>query len=412
MRVIYNFLVYIVLIVSPLIIIYRIFKKKENPKRFLEKFSLQKEKRTVGKLVWFHCSSVGELLSIIPLVQELEKIKNLKKILVTTSTLSSSKIFEKFKFKKTLHQFYPLDNIYIINNFLNYWKPSSVIFVESEIWPEMISELKKRKIKLVLINARMSKKSFKRWSSIKYFGKSILEKFDYIFPQNKETLLYFKKLGLKKIKFLGNLKFIDTHNDKLKEINKNQFKNKTILCIASTHKNEEEIFANLHIKYKKKIPNLITIIIPRHIERTNEIAQMLDKKKLRFNKHSENKRNIKNCDIYIVDSYGENKSFYKISNVVFLGGSLVSKGGQNPLEALRFGCNVLHGNYTFNFKDVYEMLEKEKLSLRVYNSKDLEKKALSLFYNKKNNSNKVKKLKKIGNVILKKNLTELRKIIS
>ena len=412
MRVIYNFLVYIVLIISPLIIIYRIFKKKENPKRFLEKFSLQKEKRTVGKLVWFHCSSVGELLSIVPLIQELEKIKNLKKILVTTSTLSSSKIFEKFKFKKTLHQFYPLDNIYIINNFLNYWKPSCVIFVESEIWPEMISELKKRKIKLVLINARMSKKSFNRWYSIKYFGKSILEKFDYIFPQNKETFLYFKKLGLKKIKLLGNLKFIDANNDKLKEINKKHFKNKTILCVASTHHNEEEIFANLHIKYKKKIPNLITIIIPRHVERTNEIAQMLDKKKLRFNKHSENKKNKKNCDIYIVDSYGENKSFYKISNVVFLGGSLVSKGGQNPLEALRFGCNVLHGNYTFNFKDVYEMLEKEKLSLRVYNSKDLEKKALSLFNNKKDNSNKVKKLNKIGNVILKKNLTELRKIIS
>ena len=412
MRVIYNFLVYIVLIISPLIIIYRIFKKKENPKRFLEKFSLQKEKRKTGKLIWFHCSSVGEFLSIVPLVQELEKKKNLKQILVTTSTLSSSKIFEKFKFKKTLHQFYPLDNIYIINNFLNYWKPSSVIFVESEIWPVMISELKKRKIKLVLINARMSEKSFKRWSSIKYFGKNILEKFDYIFPQNKETFLYFKKLGLKKIKFLGNLKFIDTHNDKFKEINKKYFKNKTILCTASTHHNEEEIFADLHIKYKKKIPNLITIIIPRHIERTDEIAKMLDKKKLRYDKHSENKKKFKNCDIYIVDSYGENKSFYKISNVVFLGGSLVSKGGQNPLEALRFGCNILHGNYTFNFKDVYKMLEKEKLSLKVYNNKDLEKKTLNLFKNKKNNYNKVRKLKKIGNVILKKNLTELEKIIS
>jgi len=412
MRVIYNFLVYFVLIISPFIIIYRIFKKKENPKRFLEKFSLQKDKRKAGKLIWFHCSSVGEFLSIVPLIQELEKTKNLKQILVTTSTLSSSKIFEKFKFKKTLHQFYPLDNIYIIDNFLNYWKPSLVIFVESEIWPAMISELKKRKIKLVLINARMSEKSFKRWSFIKYFGKNILEKFDYIFPQNNETYLYFKKLGLKKIKFLGNLKFIDTHNDKFKEINKKYFKNKTILCTASTHHNEEEIFANLHIKYKKKIPNLITIIIPRHIERTDEIAKMLDKKKLRYNKHSENKKNFKNCDFYIVDSYGENKSFYKISNVVFLGGSLVSKGGQNPLEALRFGCNVLHGNYTFNFKDVYKMLEKEKLSLKVHNSKDLEKKTLSLFKNKRNNYYKVRKLKKIGNVILKKNLTELRKIIS
>ena len=138
------------------------------------------------------------------------------------------------------------------------------------------------------------------------------------------------------------------------------------------------------MKCKKKIPNLITIIIPRHIERTNEITQMLEKKKLKFSKHSENKKNLKNCDIYIVDSYGESKSFYKISSVVFLGGSLVSRGGQNPLEALRFGCNILHGSYTFNFKDVYKMLEKEKLSIKVNNSKDLEKKALILLKNKRN----------------------------
>ena len=155
----------------------------------------------------------------------------------------------------------------------------------------------------------------------------------------------------------------------------------------------------------------MTIIIPRHIERTNEISQMLDKKRLKYVKHSENKKNFKNYEIYIVDSYGENKSFYKISNIVFLGGSLVPKGGQNPLEALRFGCNILHGNNTFNFKDVYKMLEKEKLSVKVKNSKDLEKKALSLFKKKRNNLQKVKKLKRIGDLILKKNFNELIKIV-
>ena len=413
MRIIYSFLVYIVIFLSPLLIIYRIFKKKESPKRFFEKFSFNKEKRKQGKLVWFHCSSVGELLSVVPLVQEFEKIRNIKQILVTTSTLSSSKIFEKFKFKKTLHQFYPLDNVHIVNNFLNYWRPSSVIFVESEIWPTMISQLKKRKVRVVLINARMSEKSFRRWFYFKRFGKNILEKFDYIFPQNKETFSYFKKLdiNINKLKFLGNLKFINTHNDKLKEVNKKYFKNKTVICAASTHHNEEEIFASLHNRFKKRIPNLITIIIPRHIERVSEITQMLDKKELKFIKHSQNRKNYKKNDVYIVDSYGENKSFYKISNVVFIGGSLVSRGGQNPLEALRFGCNILHGNYTFNFKDVYKMLEKEKLSLKVNNSKDLEKKALNLLNDKINNLNKIKKLKRIGDLILKKNLNELVKII-
>ena len=411
MRIIYSFLVHIVIILSPIIIFYRILKGKENPKRFFEKFSINKKKRSKGKLVWFHCSSVGEFLSIVPLIQEYEKMISIKQILVTTSTLSSSKIFEKFRFRKTSHQFYPLDNIHIIKNFLNYWKPSNVVFVESEIWPIMISELKERGIKVVLINARMSEKSFRRWSYLRDFGKGIFEKFDYIFPQNKETFQYFKKLGVKKIKFLGNLKFISSKNDEKIKVRNQYFKNKIILCSASTHYNEEEIFANLHIKYKKKISNLITIIIPRHIERTNEITRMLDKKKLKFMKYSENKRVSKDCDIYLVDSYGESKSFYKISNVVFLGGSLVSKGGQNPLEALRFGCNILHGNYTFNFKDIYKMLEKEKLSLKVNNIKDLEKKTLQLLNNKRNNLNKIKKLKKIGELILKKNLIELKKII-
>ena len=411
MRIIYNFLVYIVIIFSPLIIVYRIFKKKENPKRFLEKFSLNKEKRSKGELIWFHSSSVGEFLSIVPLIQKLEKTKKIKQILVTTSTLSSSKIFKKFIFKKAVHQFYPLDNYYIINNFLNYWKPSSVIFTESEIWPTMLSELKKRKIKIVLINARMSKKSFDRWFSIKYFGKNIFETFDYIFPQNKETFSYFKKLGIKKLKFLGNLKFVNTRNERLKEINKKYFKNKIVLCSASTHHNEEEIFANLHINFRKKIPNLVSIIIPRHIERTDEIVQMLEKKKLKFARHSEKIKNFKNYDVYIVDSYGENKSFYKVSNIVFLGGSMVSKGGQNPLEALKFGCNILHGIYTFNFKEVYKMLEREKLSSKVKNINDLEKKAFYLLNNKRNNLNKIKRFKKIGDLILKKNLNELRKII-
>ena len=127
MRIIYSFLVYIVVSLSPFIIAFRIFKKKENPKRFLEKFSLNKKRRTKGKLIWFHCSSVGEFLSIIPLIQNFEKMTSIKQILVTTSTLSSSKIFDKFKFKKTSHQFYPLDNIHIIENFLNHWRPSSAV---------------------------------------------------------------------------------------------------------------------------------------------------------------------------------------------------------------------------------------------------------------------------------------------
>ena len=166
MRFLYNLIICIIIIFSPIIIFYRILKKKENPKRFLEKFSFLQKKRRKGKLIWFHCSSVGEFLSIVPLIEKLEKEKDIKNILLSTSTLSSSKIFNKFKFKKTIHQFYPIDNPIIINKFLNHWKPNAVFFVESEIWPEMLRILKLRKIKIFLLNARISKKSFKRWKNL------------------------------------------------------------------------------------------------------------------------------------------------------------------------------------------------------------------------------------------------------
>ena len=171
MRYLYNLIISIIIIFSPIIIFYRILKKKENPKRFLEKFSFQQKKRGQGKLIWFHCSSVGEFLSVIPVLEKLEKEKDVKKILLSTSTLSSSRIFNKFKFKKTIHQFYPIDNPLIVKKFLDYWKPSSVFFIESEIWPEMLRILKLRKIKTFLLNARISNKSFSRWKNLEKIRK-------------------------------------------------------------------------------------------------------------------------------------------------------------------------------------------------------------------------------------------------
>ena len=151
MRLLYNLVICIIIIFSPIIIFFRIIKKKESPKRFLEKFSFLQKKRGRGKLIWFHCSSVGEFLSIVPLIEKLEKEKDIKNILLSTSTLSSSKIFEKFKFKKTIHQFYPIDNPIIISKFLNHWKPCAVFFIESEIWPEMLRVLHSRNIKTYLL---------------------------------------------------------------------------------------------------------------------------------------------------------------------------------------------------------------------------------------------------------------------
>ena len=163
----YRLLTYIILIISPIILIFRLIKKKENIFRFKEKFSIISKLRKQGKLIWFHGASVGEITSVVPLIEKLEKRKDIKQILITSSTLSSSKIIKKLKLKKVVHQFYPLDVNFITKNFLNYWRPDLAIFIDSEIWPNMLINLKHRSVKILLLNARITKKTFKRWKIIK-----------------------------------------------------------------------------------------------------------------------------------------------------------------------------------------------------------------------------------------------------
>ena len=253
----YRILINLTLLISPLIIIFRIFKKKEHHTRFLEKLGILNAKRKLGKLIWFHGSSVGEILSVMPLIEKLEKKKNIKQILLTSNTLSSAKVFNNFKLKKTIHQFFPIDSNFITKKFLNYWKPSLAIFTESEIWPNIILNLKSRNTPLILLNARITKKTYKKWKKISFFSRSIFNKFDICLAQNDETKNYLKKLGAENIKKLGNLKFSETTLKNINKINKNTqkfFDSKKILFGAiSTHQNEEIFCTKIHIDLKKNI---------------------------------------------------------------------------------------------------------------------------------------------------------------
>ena len=197
----YRLITYIVLIASPIILIFRIVKKKEDIIRFKEKFSIINLERKKGKLIWFHGASVGEISSVMPLVEKLNKRKDIKQILITSSTLSSSKIIKKFRFTKVVHQFYPLDINFITQNFLNYWTPDLAIFIDSEVWPNMLINLKKRSIKSLLLNARISKKTFFRWKILENFAKEILGNFYLVFVSNSETKKYLSYFGIKKIFF-------------------------------------------------------------------------------------------------------------------------------------------------------------------------------------------------------------------
>jgi 3-deoxy-D-manno-octulosonic-acid transferase len=410
----YQILISILLILSPLIISFRILKGKEDKKRFKEKFCFPSKKRVAGNLIWFHGSSVGELLSILPLVYELEKNQSIKQILITSSTLSSAEIFKKFKFRKTVHQFFPIDSILYSYKFLNYWKPTIAIFVESEIWPSIFKVLNKKNTLLLLLNARVTKKTFNKWNYIKSFSNSVFKNISKAYPQNSETLNYLKRLDVSKIKIMGNLKFISNEQDKLIKLDTTllkNLKNRKIWCASSTHLGEEIICFKVHLNLKKKYKNLLTIIIPRHVHRVNEILKEINDLKLNVVLHSSNPKKLKNVDVYLVDTYGETRKFYDCSDVVFMGKSLVGRGGQNPLEPARYGAAVLHGPNIDNFSDIYTLLKKLKITYKVNGESSLTNLVNKLII-KPNSKKNYLKIEKIGKKILNETKDEINSLLN
>ena len=401
----YQIILSLLVLISPILIIFRIYKGKEDKIRFREKFSVPSKKRSKGKLIWFHGASVGEILSIIPLIENYEKDKLINQILVTSSTLSSSKVLKKFKFKKTVHQFYPIDHFFFTKRFLEYWKPNLAIFIDSEIWPNMFKMLEEQKISLILLNARITKKTFLRWQSLKNVSQKVFKKISIAYPQNLETKYFLKKLKVKRIKTIGNLKFAEQDNEIMNKLNF-RFKSKKIWVASSTHSDEEIFCGKTHIELKKKIKNLLTILIPRHIHRVQEIKSELENLRLNVTNHSSNTKNLKNIDIYIVDTFGETKKFHKVGTSVFIGGSIINRGGQNPLEAARYGARILHGPNVDNFKDVYKSLSNLKISKKITTPREL---ASSIIF--KRNKKLGDKIKKIGVKILKETINDLDRLI-
>ncbi len=413
MIIVYRLLINLILIISPIIVIFRFFKKKEDPIRFKEKLGFFSKEKKNGKLIWFHGASVGELQSIIPIIEKLNKEKRVKQILVTSNTLSSSKILNQYKFKKVIHQFFPIDSNFLSNKFLDYWKPSASFFIDSEIWPNTILNLYKKKIPIVLLNGRITKKTFNKWKLVSFFSKNIFNKFNLCLPSNFETKRYLNILGAKNIKFIGNIKYSQSENSSKKigsELRKFISKKK-VWCASSTHPTEEIFCGLVHKALKKKYKNILTIIIPRHINRTSEIKSDLNKLNLKIHTHEPKKKIEDNIDVYLVNSYGQTKSFYSKCKNIFLGGSIINHGGQNPLEATRYGCNILHGPNVSNFNEIYNHLKKMNISSQINNKKTMINRLEKFFSSKKNFKKIQAKLKYTGLKILNSTYNEIKFII-
>ena len=417
----YKLFTYLFYPLVPIYLYFRKLRKKEDLISYKEKLSKINTSRGEGFLIWFHVASVGEAMSILPIIENYIDDKKINKILLTSITLSSGKILKK-KFNhntKVIHQFLPLDIPIFTKKFLEHWKPNLSIFIDSEIWPNLILQIHEKKIPLLLINARISEKTFKRWKLLINFAKKIFEKFDLCIASNKESENFLKILGAKNVKNYGNLKFSNTKNNLNNEFNPyflNKIKNRKLWCAASTHPDEEILCARSHIQIKKNYSNVLTIIIPRHIDRVEKIIKDLSNLNLKVVLYSKLDQINADSDILLVDSYGESAKFYNISNYVFVGKSLaqtlIMNSGQNPIEPARFGCKIFHGPNVRNFVEIYKYLETLGVTRKVNNSEEL---SLSLVEELKENKGKNHEIsieiQKHGQNIFNNVIIELKKYI-
>ena len=359
----------------------RVFFNKEDSSRYKEKIFISHfniKKNNNKKLIWFHAASIGELKSIFPIIENLNTHENEREFLVTTSTLSSSKIADiKFKnYNNIHHRFFPYDVSFLINKFLKLWKPSYIFLVDSEIWPNLILGAKKFKIPLAIINARITKKSYKKWLRFPNSASKIFGSFDLCLAASKDSELFLKNLGVKKINFHGNIKFIKNIDaNKITNLNENILRKRPFWFAASTHPGEEEMCFKTHLFLKEKINNILTIIAPRHIDRSQKIKISCENYNLETQILNKSETIQEDKDVIILNSFGELQNYFKYAKSTFIGKSFIEKlqnvGGQNPLEAAQLNCKIYHGPFVYNFKEIYKILEEYKIAKQINNHEEL-----------------------------------------
>lgn len=338
---------------------HRLKRGKEDPARLCERFGGASFSRPQGKLIWFHGASVGESISILKLIDHLLERHPDLNVLVTTGTVTSARLLAKHLPKQCIHQFIPLDVPKWVNRFLTHWKPDLAIFVESEFWPNLLRSIKKQQIPLILLNARLSKRSFKYWQRVPKTSKKLLQLFDACFTPSEQTSSYLRELGATNVNISCNLKFAaDTLGYSKEELDRlcNICEKRLVWAATSTHKGEEEIVIATHLALKQKFPNLLTILAPRHPERSNDILKQIEDANLTALRRSEGNYPRQKTDIWMVDTIGDLGLVYSLANVCLIGGSFIPIGGHNPIEAFKLGAAAIVGPHTDNFLEVNENL--------------------------------------------------------
>lgn len=390
-------------------------KKKEHPTRYIEKKGWATIPRPDGNLIWIHGASVGETMSVLSLINHLLKQSKDIHILVTSGTVTSSEMMRKHLPERAVHQFLPLDHPSWIENFLDHWKPDATLWLESELWPNFLAQIKRRNTPLILLNGRMSPKSFRGWARFPRTAEKLLSYFDKILVQRDDDKRSFSYLSGKKqaknITVTGSIKYaaspLSFSKNELTALKK-QTAGRKIVLFSSTHEGEEEICLNVHQDLKKTYPDLLTILVPRHPNRADKIETLIKQHHLKVARRSHNENLLKTTDIYLADTMGELGLFYSLSDICVIGGSFVPVGGHNPIEAAQLNSAILYGPHVFNFSQTCADLETEKAALRCQDVNILIKNLKSLL----SHPAKVKKLSENALKCIEKKSKIIDKILS
>ena len=344
---------------------------KEIPERIAERKGRPSKDRPEGKLFWVHAASVGEVQSALVLIRAVLNAYPDAQCLVTTGTVTSAALMEGKMPDRTLHQFYPLDHPKWTNSFLDYWRPDLCLWMESELWPNMLMGIQKRKIPAALINARLSPRSFRKWQKVKSSIRRLLQTFDMVLTQTEKDAEHFTALGAHDVLVSDNLKYSakplgyeeHDYNALARAI-----AGRTLITYASTHKGEEELAAQVHEALKGKYPDLLTIIVPRHPDRGQDIARICDTHALDPVLRREAKRlPDRDTDVYIVNTIGEMGLIYDLVPFTFIGRSFSDDGGggHNPLEPALLNCAVLHGPHVQNLQDIFDNMDAAGAAMKI-----------------------------------------------
>jgi 3-deoxy-D-manno-octulosonic-acid transferase len=336
----------------------RLDRGKEHPTRIAERRGEPSQPRPSGPLIWVHGASVGEMLAVVPLIERIRARDFV--VLVTSGTVTSAALAAHRLPAGTIHQFIPLDAPQFVARFLDYWRPDLALFVESDLWPNLILGCSERKIPMILVNGRVSQRSFGRWRLLPGASAALLARFDLCLAQSAANAQRLSRLGAPRVSSTGNLK-LDVPAPPADTATLHRFNAliglRAVVAAASTHPGEETAVIAAHRRLKAKIPNLLTLIAPRHPQRGASIADIAKVAGLAVGMRSRGELPKRDVDVYIADSLGELGLIYRIAPIVFMGGSLASHGGQNPIEPIRLGAAVMHGPHIWNFAEIYGKLD-------------------------------------------------------